>query len=524
MTTIKPLSPEALGIVGEDLFRSLCSTADLVCNKSERDLLGWDFRVELPWDDNGGALDRRSPRACQVQVKATAGESGSRVAAKLSAVERLAKDTAAAAIIILRLRRDGSPLAGYVVHLIDDELGRLLHRLRRAAAEGRGDLNHMTISFDYSKARRFELTPLGVRTALEEVCGRDVATYTNRKQDQLARLGEDNSGALEAEVLIWIESKDHLTRMLSGLAPLKPLRIQAFDKRFGIRLPYQGDLLDGVEEITLQLPTAGPCEIAMRRGPRDPAAVFQCAAFVPPPLEDEPMLVIRHKMLTAIFRPDGLKLETTGNVLEGRRSLTDWALLLRGLTYMASGTGTISMTWKEIRLPDFVMPENGLDGPYIDELPWLLRFVDDWTKTLALAGASATEDFSLSEIWDARAVQMTLDILMNPEPVAKLEFDVIDGAENEERIDALYFSTAAFAGVAISFAVRVSLARVDAKGFASTGFELLDIRPAVTDLKAYGAERASESGLVVVIDPDNVTMVDPTPGPDVEPVRANAST
>ena len=235
------------------------------------------------------------------------------------------------------------------------------------------------------------------------------------------------------------------------------------------------------------------------------------------------MLVIRHKMLTAIFRPDGLKIETTGNVLEGRRSLDDWALLLRGLTYMASGTGTISMTWKEIRLPDFVMPENGLDGPYIEELPWLLRFADDWTKTLALAGASATEDFSLSEIWDARAVQTTLDILMNPEPVAKLEFDVIDGAENEDQIDALYFNTAAFAGGAISFAVRVSLARVNAKGFASTGFELLDIRPAVTDLKAYGAERAGESQLVVVIDPDNLTMVDPGPETATETLPAIGS-
>jgi hypothetical protein len=520
MTTIKPLSPETLGIVGEDLFRSLCSTADLVCNKSERDLSGWDFRVELPWEDHGGSLDRRSPRACQIQVKTTAGESGSRVTAKLSAVERLAKDAAPAAIIILRLRRDGSPLAGYVVHLIDDELGRLLHRLRRAAAEGRSDLNHMTISFDYAKARRFELTPSGLRAALEEVCSQDVGTYTSRKQDQLARLGEDDDGAIEAEALVWIESKDHSIRMLSGLAPVKPLQIRAFDKRFGIRLPYEGDLLDGLAEITLQLPTAGPCEIAMHQGPRDRAAVFQCEAFVPPPLEDEPMLVIRHPMLTAFFRSDGLQLETTGNFLEGQRSLADWGLMLRGLSYMASGNGTITMTWKDVRLPGFVMPENALDGPYIEELPWLLRFVDDWTAILAIAGVSATDKFSLPAIWEAKPVHVALDILMNPSPVARLEFDVIVGAEDEDQLDALYFNTVAFAGAAVSFAVKARLARKGANpnGFASTAFELLDVRPAVIDLKAYGAERASESRLVVVIDPDNLILVEPAPEIDTPPM------
>lgn len=509
MITPTALTPEALGDVGEDRFRSLCSAAGVICNKSERDRTGWDFRVELPFDEqNGAALDQRSPRVCQVQVKATAGESGSRITAKLSAIERLAKDVVPAAIIILRLRHDGSPVAGYVVHLIDDDLGRVLRRLRKASADARRDLNHMTISFDYAKARRFDLTPGGLRQVLEEICGDDIAGYTERKQSQLADLGYGERGGLEAEALIWIDGPDHLTRILTGLAPLKPLRLQAYDRRFDIRLPYTGPLLDGLKEFSLQLPHAGPCEVAIRNGPRAPAALFKCEAFVPPPIADGPLMVIRHPLLAIVFKPDGLDFETIGVFNEGRPTLDEWRLLLRGLSYLASGSGSIALEFGGARLPPVAVPEKGLDGPYVEELPRLLEFVDRWGECLALAGVSPTEPFALDEIWEADLVQMIQDMLFNPAPVARLEFDVVEGSTTEQVLDALYFNAATFAGASISLALKVSLTRTGeaAEGFSSTAFELLDIRPAVADLKTYGAQIAGDHALSILIDPDNVLM------------------
>ncbi len=503
MTDAFSLTPEALGVAGEDLFRSLC--AGLTCNQSNRDVTGWDFRVELPFDDqNGITLDRRAPKVCQVQVKSTAGESGTRVTATLSALERLAKDTAPAAVFILRLRHDGEPLSGYVVHLIDKELGRILHRLRRAEAEGRRDLNKLTVTFDYTKARRFDLTRAGLRHALDEICGEDPTAYTERKQAQLANLGYGEGGGIEAEALVWIEGEDHLTRILSRLAPLKPIKVQAYDRRFDIRLPYTGPLLDGVKEFSLDLPHAGPCDIIMRRGPREPAALFKCEAYVPPPIGEGPWLVIRHPVLSVLFGPDGLNVETTGAFGESRKTLEEWRLLLRGLTYMASGSGTISLEFRGVRLPPVSIPENGLDGPYIEELPRLLDFVDQWAEALSLAGVSPAEPFALDDIWDAVPAHIALDILFNPKPVARMEFDVIDGAENQSTLDAVYFNTVGFAGVDVAFAVKASLAR-DAEGdsrFTSTGFELLDIRPAVADLKAYGAEIAGGHEVLILIDPE----------------------
>ncbi len=172
------LPPEKLGAVGENMFRTLCGQARLVCNKSDRDVTGWDFIVEFPMatPDAGTPLDRRTADACHVQLKSTAGESGSRVSAKLSAVERLAKDPRPALIVALRLRAGGQPLVGYVIHLIGDELARVLRRLRVAEANRAFDINRMTISFDYLKAgTRFELSPDSLNGALRAAVGDDPA-------------------------------------------------------------------------------------------------------------------------------------------------------------------------------------------------------------------------------------------------------------------------------------------------------------------------------------------------------------
>jgi hypothetical protein len=47
------LTPEELGDAGESKFKLLCSQAKLVCNKSSRDLTGWDFIVDFPMTEPG---------------------------------------------------------------------------------------------------------------------------------------------------------------------------------------------------------------------------------------------------------------------------------------------------------------------------------------------------------------------------------------------------------------------------------------------------------------------------------------
>ena len=498
------LTPEQLGDAGEDLFKLLCSQARLVPNPSTRDRTGWDFRVEFQMDDTTATtLDKRLPRVCQVQVKATAG-SGSTVTARLSSVDRLAKDTAPAAIVIFRMRADGTPLMGYVIDLIDDQLSRILHRLRSVEKAGRSDTNRIKITFDYRKGRPFKPTPAGLKEALAVTSPIDVAGYGDNKRYQLATLGFSDDGGIEANALIWIESQDHFMKLISGLAPLKPIKLEAYERRFDILLPYTGTLFDGVEEFPIQLPMVGACEIIIRSGPRDPAALFECEAFAPPPIEGAPLMVIRHPMLTTVFRDDRLEVETVGHFYEDRHSIDDWILLLRALTYLASGKGTIELEFKGTRM---AIPAADLRGPDPEDLPRLLRFFERWKEALTLAGVSPGGDVALSAVWDAKSEQSGLDILCNPHPIATLEFDAIEGLDLQSGAHALFFNTLAFGGACFTFAVRVELVRPDLRSsrFVSSRFELLDIRAAVPDLEAYAAEQAEAHELSIVIDPRNIT-------------------
>jgi hypothetical protein len=452
------LTPEQLGDAGEDLFKLLCSQAQLIPNPSTRDRTGWDFRVEFPMGDTTATtLDKRLPRVCQVQIKATAGGSGV-VTAPLSAVDRLAKDTAPAAIVIFRMRADGTPLMGYVVDLIDDELARILQRLRSVDKAGRTDTNRIKITFDYRKGRAFKPTPAGLREALEVTSPTDVAAYGDKKRHQLATLGFSDDGGIEANALVWIESQDHFMKMISGLAPLKPIKLDAYERRFDILLPYTGTLFDGIDEFPIQLPMVGACEIVVRGGPRDPAALFVCEAFAPPPIEGAPLMVIRHAMLTAVFKEDGLEVETVGHFYEDRHSVDDWILLLRALTYLDSDKGSIELEFKGVRIST---PAAGLRGPDPEDLPRLLRFFERWKEALTLAGVSMGGDVALSAVWDAKSEQSGLDILCNPHPIATLEFDAIDGLDLQSGADALFFNTLSFGGESFTFAVKVRLVRPD---------------------------------------------------------------
>lgn len=506
------LTSDELGELGESLFAKLCAQAKLICNKAGRDRAGWDFRVDFPMlDTTAELLDQREPRTCLVQLKSTAGESGS-VRARLSSMERLAKEKGPAAIVVFRMRPDGTELMGYVVHLLDKELAKVLQRLRIAERDGRTDINHLWISFDYRKGRRFEIDANGLRDALTELCPADVDSYVAEKRRQLDSLGYDDGPGIEAEALIYIEDRDHFTRLISGLTPLKPLRVRSYDRRFGIRVPYKGSLLEGLEEFSIDLPRAGPCSVIIRAGPLQPAALFECEAQIPYPIAGAPWLVVRQPALTLLFQEDGFTMESVGTFNVEGHDLPTWVQLFRGLTYLAQGGATVEFEFRGNRLPGLPTAD-GLTGPYLDQLPALLSFVERLQHALDLAGLPVPDTFTLDDIWAAGETQMSLDMCFNPRSAARFEFDdlgrVFSGAERH----ALFFNSVTFAGIAFTFAVKVLLKRNDeTQAFSSAGFELLDLRPAVSDLDEYGALTAEKHQLSVLIDPANIIMVGATPG------------
>ncbi len=431
---------------------------------------------------------------------------------RLSAVERLAKDPRPAFIVVFRLTPDGQGIVGYLVHLLGPALARVLKRLRAAHANKSWDVNHAKLSFDYRKfGVRFAMTPDGLRQALSDACGTDSAGYVAEKQRQLNELGYENGG-LEAEALFWIEGADHLSNILLGLEPIIPKRLRAFDTRFGVRIPYVGPAFNELEELRVEPPHIGGCVVSIRGPGLTPAAVFEADMYVGPPMEglDAPWLLVRHSDFTLTFKANALNFETTGAFDTKDRSLDGWIQLSRGLVYLAGGEGVVSVAAEPETIPPISLPLGAeLDGPFVDQLPEVNRYVEGWRRLLDLAGLPPRGSFSMKDVWAAADVGLAVDLMFGVPPRAWFAFYSQDLGDPPEHVEALYINTCRFADSAVSYSVKVSLQANGASPseHRSVAFQPLNVRPAVPDLEDYAEDQAAAHGLKVVINPANITQV-----------------
>ncbi|MDO9299051.1 hypothetical protein [Bradyrhizobium sp.] len=508
----RDLESEQIGLIGEQQFQLLCAQAGLVCNKSTVDVMGWDFIVEFPADHFGSAisLDQRQAKAVRVQLKSTLRRTHSRVRLSLSSVDRLAKDPHPSVIVAFRMNHEGKLQSGYLVHLIGDELARVLKRLRLAEANEAHDINKTNISYDYEKlGTRFEPTSEGLLEALKFICKEDSAAYTIEKQRQLAELGYE-LGRFEAEAIALIEGPQHLNNVLLGLTPLKPVQFRVFDSRFGIRLPYQGALFDDLDDLVLTPPTLGPCVISIKAMGFGQAARFDAEMFVGPPIGavDGPELLIRHPDFLIRLRRSEAKFETLHRLDDVRRSLEQHAELARALSSMAGGRAELTISGTA-RFPAVSLPFGDLlSGPYVDQLPAISKFLDGWQMLLLKAGVGAGDGFNFDEIWTADEAQIAVEMLLSPKPVARLEFQSLADGNQAQSLEALLFRTCSLGGTSLTYSVRIIFEHTDDPvwRYRSARFEALDVRPKVVDLQEYGYDQGEAHGIALLLDPRSLTL------------------
>ncbi|HEX8570754.1 MAG TPA: hypothetical protein VF699_12660 [Caulobacteraceae bacterium] len=193
----RPINNDDLGAKGEARFRELCADAALVCNKSEQDRMGWDFIVEsLPGTLPGpSGLDQRGPGlSCRVQVKTHWLRESDRVPVKLSAAERLAKDPGPAFICIFTVDEKLRIVGSHLVHMLDENLSRVLKRLRESQADTDSKpVNEQDITFGAARA--------GVETAepLRVAVIKDVADFGSFVASVKAQSGIQNHAVREWE-------------------------------------------------------------------------------------------------------------------------------------------------------------------------------------------------------------------------------------------------------------------------------------------------------------------------------------
>ncbi len=134
----------------EDEFSSLCSSGGVTRNKSMQDRTGWDYLVEFPpIISKEVPVDLRpTDLSARIQVKSKkSGKAG--VTLKLSNALRFAKDPLPCFVILFLATEGAEPVRIFARHFWHDEISRALKRAREAHAEGREDINNLSITLSY---------------------------------------------------------------------------------------------------------------------------------------------------------------------------------------------------------------------------------------------------------------------------------------------------------------------------------------------------------------------------------------
>lgn len=507
------LPPDDFGEAGQSLFKNLCDRVRLTCNPSNRDRTGWDFIVEFPFSDprSPETLDQRQKTTCHVQVKATAALGNGRVSLTLSAADLLAKDSHPSLIVVLRLKKDGAPLKGFVVHLLDEALSRLLRRLRLAESKGRRDTQNLSISFDYRRfGKPFDLTPAGLRAALAEACGPDPVGYALEKVRQLTELGYEDGGV---ELAGWFHVGDdeQFSRVLLGLAPIKPVDVAAFDVRFGIAVPYKGELFNRIEEIFLSPPSVTDCTVVVKGPLMMPAAIFQAQLIVAPPVDGRFRMLIQHPHFEFTFRESEDMIVASCTFEPGNSSLADLTMVVRALDFLSTTEANVSVSGKDGAWGPLKLPlSSALTGPGLADLPQIARFTADWQTLLGIAGVRSTAQIRWSDLWDEQA-HLAVSLMLAAQPMPYFEFDTAVLPVDGEPLETIYFNSASVAGESILYSVAITLAPLadNAAVYRSTLFRPIEARPNTMELDDYMDELAGRFEPEVMIHPDRVTRVAP---------------
>ncbi|MGV1785836.1 MULTISPECIES: hypothetical protein [Agrobacterium] len=275
-----------IGRIGELAFEMICRQSQFECSSLTPDMTGKDFVVESRLEDaansDGASIDTRSPPLqVIVQLKSILLKNDT-VKLSLSVAERLAKDTRPAVIAIFKVDHKDRPVELYLLHLIDDQLARVLKALRRASA-GEKSLNNKNITFKTTHALRASLDPDLFRTMLFDLGGEGMLEYSAKKSHQLRELGFTPN---RFNVRFSIPQSRAAIDGLLGLEPVEVHDLVVNERRFGLDFP----VATSAKKMVNIIPPTSKGIILFYRG-RDNSADYVMLqanyAVVPPAREGE---------------------------------------------------------------------------------------------------------------------------------------------------------------------------------------------------------------------------------------------
>lgn len=455
------LNSDQLGKKGEARFSEICSDAKLTCNPSTYDRTGWDFIVEFPFGFSKAqsSLDKRdAPISCHVQVK-TMWNSTDTFRMRLSSAERLAKEPKPTFVYVFKVNKRLEFVSAHLIHILDGNLARILKRLRKEHLKGadavRG-INKKYISFNSSDSGlSFPPTGEAIYNALESLYGTDPAKYIQNKRAQLQNLGFE-SQRYEGTTDIVIADHQELIDAFLGLKDIEITKLETFETRFGIRLPFiKHDFAKGTMHI--QPDPADQCTIAVRENALSVPAIFNGNIFLPP-LPNVPKELMKFIARTSLFEivigRDSFSFTPDIKAIRSLSlSIEEWVNFARMFAIFSKGVGTITIT--PSKMDAFSIPISCSAKTNVDSQQHMrvLDALESARRILQLAGA-LMPPFQLEEVTSNADQIIEVDRLFShAAQVSSAEFvtEWKEGAEVFEKIELTLVNFVAISGLTLAY-------------------------------------------------------------------------
>ncbi|MCE9650733.1 MAG: hypothetical protein K8R18_14020 [Parvibaculum sp.] len=381
------MNSDELGEKGESRFREICADAGLVCNPSTRDRSGWDFIVEfgIRKEDKFNTLDKRaSPISAHVQVK-TMWASGDKFSMRLSSAELLAKEPKPSFVYILKVSDALEFTEAYLLHMRDNNLAKVLRRLRSEQRNGGKQINHKKISYHASKSGRLlEPTGAALRAALIECCGLEPQKYIQTKTKQLEGLGF-GSRPYTLNMTMVVDDVREVSEAFLGFKEIEASVVGGFETRFGITLPDH-TIPVGPSAFRFMPQPKERCSVMVRGGDNSELPVtFSAEVIFTPKVIPDRMILIKTLFfqLLVSLSDRSVKFSIFDEVFKSARYKTsEWIDFIKMLMLLSKGGGRVEI--RPSRFP--LIPINVTDFK-VDlrgELPGLLGATEGLRKILGL--------------------------------------------------------------------------------------------------------------------------------------------
>lgn len=229
---------DRIGQLGETHFTNLCLLAKLKGSKVEPDKTGKDFVVETPLDtsDPNLSVDKRPPPLQVVAQVKTILSKNDTVRVALSVAERLAKDLRPVVICVFRIGLSGVIGEMAFVHLLNDQLEKVLKALRGVHARDVNKLHKKTITFRIPAEAWTPASFPEFFATIKSLAPNGMLSYGQEKQRQLEELGFDENRYSMKFSLIGT-TPEQLADGFLGLIPLAADKIVLAERRFDILKP-----------------------------------------------------------------------------------------------------------------------------------------------------------------------------------------------------------------------------------------------------------------------------------------------